>query len=244
MKAMGPLTDMMLLVNDATDVVKLVEKLEGRMGAGRPVAIGPGTFKVLERMYVPDDYEEVLAEFMKDSTPATAATFSATVMRVVKRRNWTWLLKHPELKDSDVHTTRRMDPYPVCCVSSCGSGVTCILLFMRRYAKMCCSGCDQIIQWRFCRTVPSTSDVETQNALVSVVGTLLEVPALEAALTKVDHAFVPLASTRWKWREDDQWPPLTAVLAAPLFKLDQYEALRGRLRQRAPTQAGHPSTCP
>ena len=113
MKAMGPLTDMMLLVNDPTDVVKLVEKLEGRMGAGRPVAIGPGTFKVLERMYVPDDFEEVLAEFMKDSTPATAATFVATVMRVVKRRNWKWLLEHPELKDSDVHTTRRMNPFPV-----------------------------------------------------------------------------------------------------------------------------------
>ena len=75
-----------------------------------------------------------------------------------------------------------------------------------------------------------------------VVGTLLEVPALEAALTKADHAFVPLAGTRWRWREDEQWPPITAVKAAPIFKLDQYDALRGRLRQRAPTQAGHPSS--
>jgi hypothetical protein len=107
---MGPLTDMMLLVDDPLDVVKLAEKLEGRMGAGRPVAVGPGTFKTLERMYVPTDYDELLAEFMRDSAPATAAYFSSLVTKIVRRRNWTWILEHPELKDSDVHPTRRMLP--------------------------------------------------------------------------------------------------------------------------------------
>jgi hypothetical protein len=54
-KAAVPLADMMLAVNDWTDVVKMVEKMEGRMGAGRPSAtgVGPSSFKSLERFYVP-----------------------------------------------------------------------------------------------------------------------------------------------------------------------------------------------
>jgi hypothetical protein len=72
--------------------------------------------------------------------------------------------------------------------------------------------------------------------LIDSSGTLLEVPALEAALQKADHALVPLSGTRWKWKETDQWPPLTAVLQTPVFKLEQYEPLRARLRQPAPTQ--------
>ena len=110
MKAMGPLSDMLMLVNDPADVVKLIEKLEGRMGAGRPATVTPGMFKVLERMYVPADYEELMAEFMKDATPSTASCFTALVTKIVRRRNWTWLLTHPELQDKDVHPTRRMHP--------------------------------------------------------------------------------------------------------------------------------------
>ena len=109
---MGPLADMLLLVNDPLDVVKMVEKLEGRMGSGRHVVVSPGTFKTLERMYVPEDYEELLVTFDKDSTPATSAAFVQLVNRIVRHRNWTWLLTHPQLEDKDVHPSRRVLPAP------------------------------------------------------------------------------------------------------------------------------------
>ena len=69
-----------------------------------------------------------------------------------------------------------------------------------------------------------------------IAGTLKEVPALEAALQKPEHAYVPLASTRWKWRETEEYPPLATVLTTPMYKLEQYEPLRARLRQAAPAQ--------
>ena len=61
-------------------------------------------------------------------------------------------------------------------------------------------------------------------------------PALEASLLKPEHANVPLSGTRWLWRTEEPYPPLTAVLATPIFKMDQYEAVRARLRQPAPGQ--------
>ena len=137
---MGPVADMLMMVDDAADVVKMVEKLEGRMGAGRQVTVAPGTFKPLERMYVPEDYDELLAEFMKDGAPATAQYFTQLVGKIVRRRNWTWLLTHPDLKPSDIHPSRRV---PVlCCVRtvrapSCGCDTVSVwfLISMRNYAK-------------------------------------------------------------------------------------------------------------
>lgn len=109
---MLPLANMIIKITDPHDIIPMLEKLEGRMGAGRQVTVVPGTFKVLERMYVPADFDRLLAEFMKDSAPATVAFFTATVTKLVKERNWTWLLLHPELQDKDIHPSRRVSALP------------------------------------------------------------------------------------------------------------------------------------
>ena len=105
---MGPLAHMIIRLSDPKEIIPLLEKLEGRHGAGRQVTLTPGTFRSLERMYVPEDFERLLADFMKESSPSTAAYFVSVVHKLVKDRNWTWLLLHPQLTDKQIHTTRRV----------------------------------------------------------------------------------------------------------------------------------------
>jgi hypothetical protein len=67
-------------------------------------------------------------------------------------------------------------------------------------------------------------------------GSLAEVPALESSLLRPEHALVSLASSRWRWTAEDPWPPIACVLQTPIYKNAEYEGLRARLRQPAPTQ--------
>jgi hypothetical protein len=104
---MGPLADMLANVDDRQDVINMLEKLEEpKTGAGRPTHIHAGMFKCMERLYDATDYETLLAEFMKAGVGSTAQEFSKIVGKIVRRRNWTWLLEHPKLEDKDVHPTR------------------------------------------------------------------------------------------------------------------------------------------
>ena len=59
--------------------------------------------------------------------------------------------------------------------------------------------------------------------------------ALEASLYAKDHVKVPLSGTKWAWSPEDSWPPISAVLRAPLYALDEYEQLRARLRSPCPS---------
>ena len=59
-------------------------------------------------------------------------------------------------------------------------------------------------------------------------------PAVQAALLRPEHALVNLAGKKWRWSEEEQWPPIESVLAAPLWTLERYEPLRARLRSPAP----------
>lgn len=81
----------------------------------------------------------------------------------------------------------------------------------------------------------------TRNSALSAphsvvcVGTLAEVPALEAALVARDHVRVPLSGTRWTWSPDSQFPPITAVRRTKLWSDEKYSQLRQRLRQPVPS---------
>ena len=126
---MSPLADMLLMVDDRQDVINMLERLETKTGAGRPTHIHPGMFKCMERLYDPADYETLLAEFMKEGVAATAAEFQKIVNRIVRRRNWTWLLMHPELTDADVHPSRRVTlPHPLLRIrTDCCNWVLCVI---------------------------------------------------------------------------------------------------------------------
>ena len=71
-------------------------------------------------------------------------------------------------------------------------------------------------------------------SLLSCVGTLAEVPALEAALISREHAKVSLVGTRWSWSPATPFPPLDAVLKTPIWSSDKYAQVRHRLRQPVP----------
>ena len=57
---------------------------------------------------------------------------------------------------------------------------------------------------------------------------------MEAALLHRDHAKVPLGGLKWRWSEEEKFPPVATVLRSPLWSSDKYSAIRTRLRQAVP----------
>ena len=64
---------------------------------------------------------------------------------------------------------------------------------------------------------------------------LAEIPSLEASLQKREDARVVLASTHWRWSEKEPFPPLSAILKAPLWAHEKYSAVRTRLLSAIPS---------
>ena len=74
--------------------------------------ITPGTFRVLEPMYVPDDFLELCAslEVQKKLSPAKLREVAGGILL---RRWLQWSLQHPGLGSDRIHPTRRMFPFTV-----------------------------------------------------------------------------------------------------------------------------------
>ena len=90
----------------ALDVIKAMERTGKR--------IVPGAFKVLEPFRVPEDYDTLMrrlkAEAENDKINPDKLKRFAT--EIIRKRWYTWLLTHPDLKDEHVHSSRRMSPRP------------------------------------------------------------------------------------------------------------------------------------
>ena len=66
------------------------------------------TLKVMESLTVPEDWLRVAALMDMDEHKATASRLRDVTMAVLRERWWSWCLLHPDLKDTHVHSSRRM----------------------------------------------------------------------------------------------------------------------------------------
>ena len=57
---------------------------------------------------------------------------------------------------------------------------------------------------------------------------------MEASLLKKEDVVIPLAGTQWRYSAAEPYPPLSAILRAPIWSSDRYQALRLRLLSPIP----------
>ena len=76
-------------------------------------SIAPGTFRVLEGLYVPEDYVKVLDCMQLEQKPSVSK-FKDLVHTVMYERWLLWAITHPELPDSKIHPSRRVLSSFVC----------------------------------------------------------------------------------------------------------------------------------
>lgn len=65
-----------------------------------------------------------------------------------------------------------------------------------------------------------------------VAGSVGEVPALEATLTRRDDIKVSVG--KWTWTESSPWPPIADIRSARIWKDECYAGLRERLQRQLP----------
>ena len=97
-KAANAVADLVLIAGKrAINVMKAMEQ-------GGTV-IGAGTFRPLETLYDPADFESVLGQLELVKKPTTAKV-KEVVASVAAARWWEWALLHPELGPDRVHPSR------------------------------------------------------------------------------------------------------------------------------------------
>ena len=106
-KACGAVANF-ILVNGHRGVA-LVQKFEGDMCARE---LTPGTFRVMEGLHVPEDFQEVCTtlELQKKLSPGKLRE----MVNAVQLRRWlSWSLMHPELGADRIHPSRSvfLPPY-------------------------------------------------------------------------------------------------------------------------------------
>jgi hypothetical protein len=99
-KALGPVLEWTIICGkDVPEVVKQMET-QGK--------VLPGAFKLLESIYVPDDWRE-LTLLLKDTTKkATVKRMQDEAKKIIRRRYWNWILFHPDLGAGEIHKSRSM----------------------------------------------------------------------------------------------------------------------------------------
>ena len=68
---------------------------------------------------------------------------------------------------------------------------------------------------------------------VSSSETLAEVTGLSTALLRKDH--IRILPGKWRWSQEEQWPPIQCVLECKFWKEEVYKTVRDPLRQAIPT---------
>ena len=99
-KAAVPMCSFVIHLRDRA--VKLVEQME----ALERVTLF--TFRALEQISHPDDYNVVWRNMDPDNGRPTTARFRSIITEAVRNRNFTYILLHPGLAPSHVHPSRRM----------------------------------------------------------------------------------------------------------------------------------------
>ena len=66
----------------------------------------PLTFKAMEAVIDPADYEQIIADMDPELGHPLAAKLKAVTMSVLRRRWWHWLILHPAIKEDRLHPSR------------------------------------------------------------------------------------------------------------------------------------------
>ena len=87
------------------DVVKLCEVMEQKS------KLAPTSFKILEQFRDPADYNKLLGAMLGSTSP-NVSHLKSLAKGILQRRNWIWVLMHPELDTDHIHPDRSVFPQP------------------------------------------------------------------------------------------------------------------------------------
>ena len=96
----------MRLRQRAIDLIAEMEKVD---------RVTPATYRCLESITVPQDYDVICSHMDPALGRPTAARLRVTTAQVLRDRNWKFVLLHPQLKGTHVHASRRMLRPPILC---------------------------------------------------------------------------------------------------------------------------------
>ena len=117
-KQMTPVADW--LIHAGRDVVEALDLMQRRSAPGAAAkVILPGAFRVLEGLYVPEDYQALARRLKDESVPENVARMKTEAQRLIRARSWSWFLLQPALPKEKIHEDRNM--FPVAPVAPVGT---------------------------------------------------------------------------------------------------------------------------
>ena len=87
-------------------VVKVCERMEEKC------KVTPTSFKIIEQFRDPDDYDQLLGEMLASPSP-NVSNLKTLAKGILQRRNWIWVLTHPDLDEDYIHPDRSVFLHPV-----------------------------------------------------------------------------------------------------------------------------------
>lgn len=87
---------------------KIVNMLKVMEREAKPV---PGSFKVVEQLSHPEDYQKLVNNYMEENK-RTVEKVRWHTERIVRERWWRWTLLHPDLGPDRIHPSRSMPSPP------------------------------------------------------------------------------------------------------------------------------------
>jgi hypothetical protein len=223
------------LVHGGSQVVKVLQHMEKAAGGKKLTGF---TFKCVEALVVPADFQQLTSEMLDESKKATASRLRNISRRLLRSRWWEWVLLNPNVPIESIHQSRSMHPLPLgwlqgCCFSVRGiiqgsSAVfTCRMLcshgFPSAYPLFCFSGHSSVAG----KPVPRLSAFHPAYPFCCITGTLTEVPAIEAMLHKPED--IRVSTGRWVWSDTEPFPPAHMIKSLPIFTEVNYQNVRDRL---------------
>ena len=100
MKGMYPVAEFVHQCRERA--VKVVQEME------RNGKVAAASFKPVERLRVPEDYDSLVTMMLDSTVRATASRLKQVTDELVRKRNWFWCLMHPELDEHIMHPSRSM----------------------------------------------------------------------------------------------------------------------------------------
>ena len=87
-------------------VVKVCERMEEKC------KVTPTSFKIIEQFRDPDDCDQLLGEMLASPSP-NVSNLKTLAKGILQRRNWIWVLTHPDLNEDYIHPDRSVFLQPV-----------------------------------------------------------------------------------------------------------------------------------
>ena len=178
------------------------------------------TFKPLEPLVHPDDWQRVVSMMGSCGTKPTAMKLRECATIVVQERWWSWVLLHPDLGPEDIHPSRSVLP-PSFWLSVCYPSLNRCSLDTGQGFFFSGMGVVRICE----RLVAAFLFASTES--------LGEIPSLEAMLRS--KADIKVTVGNWRWSATAPWPPVECIKRCGLWSHPMYQDIRDRLLRPAPT---------